>query len=228
MMGERVTHHTYTTNTHTANTHTHPPHAHQHCDQHPHFHHNYEKLTSHHCTHTHITPHTSLTYTRARAHHPLTHSPTTCLSTEMISPRFRSFAHLIASYPHCIVVIHEMASAWLTLQQHALDISTLAPAHSTPKGAQPLYTHNHPNCETNTHVIFVVDVGFGFEQCDGGIGMTPTSSHHQRRPITLQTHNDTERQPKCAGIPHLTRTLSLWSMLALALTNSTTQSVRPQ
>ena len=90
-----------------------------------------------------------------------------------------------------------MTSAWLTLQQHALDISTLAPAHSTPKGAQPLHTHHHPTGETNTHVIFGVDVGFGFEQCDGDIGTAMTSSLHQRRAIILRTHNDTERQPKC-------------------------------
>ena len=63
-------------------------------------------------------------------------------------------------------MIDEMASAWLTLQQHALDISNLDLAHSTPKGAQPLQTHHHPTGETNMHLIFGVDVCLGFEQRD--------------------------------------------------------------
>ena len=120
-----------------------------------------------------------------------------------------------------------MASAWLTLQQHALDISTLAPAHSTPKGAQPLHTHHHPTGDTNTHVIFVVDIGLGFHQLDHTVGAPITSSRDQRRPITLRTHNDTERQSKCAGIPHLTRTSSLALMLALALSSAMAISVWP-
>ena len=61
--------------------------------------------------------------------------------------------------------------------------------------------YGHPS--SYTHVIFGVDVGFGFEQCDGDIGMAIKSSHHQRRVINLQTHNGTERQPKCVGIPRL-------------------------
>ena len=96
----------------------------------------------------------------------------------------------------------------------------------------PLRTHNdterqskcgHPS--SVTHFIFVVDVGFGFEQCDGDIGMTKNSSLHQRRVINLRTHNDTERQSKCAGIPHLTRTVFLWLTLALALTSAMAISV---
>ena len=51
--------------------------------------------------------------------------------------------------------------------------------------------------------MFGVDVGLGFDQCDGDIGMALNSSHQQRRVIILRTHNDTERQSKCAGIPHL-------------------------
>ena len=62
----------------------------------------------------------------------------------------------------------------------------------------------HPS--SDTHVIFVVDVGLGFNQCDGDIGMALTSSLHQRRVLILRTHDDTERQSKCAGIPYLTRT----------------------
>ena len=76
-------------------------------------------------------------------------------------------------------------------------------------------------------MIFGVDVGFGFDQCDDDIGMAQKSSMHQRRVIKLRTHNDTERQSKCAGIPHLTRTPSLWSMFALALTSAMTISVWP-
>ena len=135
-------------------------------------------------------------------------------------------AHHIASFPFCIVVIGEMASAWLTLQQHALDISTLAPAHSTPKGAQPLHTHHHPTGETNTHVIWAVDVGLGFDQCDDSIGMALQNSLHQRRKFTLRTRNDTERQSKCAGIPHMTRTLFLALMSALASISAMAISVR--
>ena len=67
---------------------------------------------------------------------------------------------------------------------------------------------------SDTHSIFVVDVGFGFEQCDGNIGTT-TSSLHQRR--NLRTHNDNERQFKCSVIPNVKRTSSLALMLALAL-----------
>ena len=54
-----------------------------------------------------------------------------------------------------------------------------------------------------THFIFGVDAGFGFEQCDGDIGVLINSSPHQRRDMKLRTHNDTERQSKCAGISHL-------------------------
>ena len=86
--------------------------------------------------------------------------------------------------------------------------------------------YGHPS--SDTHVIFVVDVCLGFEQCDDDIGMTTISSHHQRRVIPLRTHNDTERQSKCAGITHLTRTSSLALMLALALTSAMTVSVWPQ
>ena len=50
---------------------------------------------------------------------------------------------------------------------------------------------------SDTHVIFGVDVGLGFEQCDGDIDMTSHSSPHQRRVIKLRTHNDTERPSKC-------------------------------
>ena len=56
---------------------------------------------------------------------------------------------------------------------------------------------------SDTHVIFGVDVGLGFEQCDDNIGMALRSSRHQRLDIKLRTHNDTERQSKCVGIPHL-------------------------
>jgi len=123
-------------------------------------------------------------------------------------------------------VIGEMVLAWLTLQQHTLDISTLNQSHSTQRVLN-LYTHRHSTGETNTHFIVVVDVGFGFEQCDDRIGVTTTSSPLQGRAITLRTHNDTERQSKCAGIPHLTRTIFSWSMLALALSSAMTVSVCP-
>ena len=56
---------------------------------------------------------------------------------------------------------------------------------------------------SDTHVIFGVDVSFDFEQCDGDIGMTTTSSPHQRRPISLRTHNGNERQSKCVGTHNL-------------------------
>ena len=59
----------------------------------------------------------------------------------------------------------------------------------------------HPS--SVTHFIFVVDVGFGLEQCDDNVVMAKLSSPHQRRSITLRTHNDTERQSKCAGMPDL-------------------------
>ena len=59
----------------------------------------------------------------------------------------------------------------------------------------------HPSSDTN--FIFGVDVGFGVNQCDADIGMAKKSSRHQRRVIELRTHNDTERQSKCVGIPHL-------------------------
>ena len=55
---------------------------------------------------------------------------------------------------------------------------------------------------SDTHVVFAVDIGLGFNKCDDNIRMTLPSSPHQRRPIILRTHNDTERQSKCAGIPH--------------------------
>ena len=110
------------------------------------------------------TPHyTHAHATRPYIHHLPPHSPTTCSSIEIRSPRFFSLAHLIASYPYCIVVIDAMESAWLTLQQHALDISTLTPFHSTPKGTQLLHTHHHLTGEDNTHLIFVVDICFGFD-----------------------------------------------------------------
>ena len=75
-------------------------------------------------------------------------------------------------------------AAWMTLQQQDLDISTLAPVQSTPKDAQP-------TGETNTHFIFGVDVGFGFDQCDDNIGtpmtMTKLSSQYQWSDIILRT-----------------------------------------
>ena len=83
----------------------------------------------------------------------------------------------------------------------------------------------HPS--SDTHFIFVVDVGFGFEQCDGDIGMTTMSSHQQRRVIILRTHNDTESQSECVGIPHLTRTIDLLLTKALALSSAMAISVRP-
>ena len=64
----------------------------------------------------------------------------------------------------------------------------------------------HLTCTSDTHVSFGVDVGFGFDKCDGDIGMATPSSKYQRRLIKLRTHDDTERQSKCAGIPHLTYT----------------------
>jgi len=81
-------------------------------------------------------------------------------------------------------VIDEIVLAWLTLQQHALDISTLNQSHSTQRVLN-LYTHRHSTGETNTHFIVVVDVGFGFEQCDDRIGMPTLSSRPQWR-ITLR------------------------------------------
>ena len=51
--------------------------------------------------------------------------------------------------------------------------------------------------------MFGVDVGFRFDQCDNNIGIGTTSSLEQWRRIKLRTHNDTERQSKCTGIPHL-------------------------
>ena len=116
------------------------------------------------------------------------------------------------------------------------DAATTRPRHLhlgssalNPKGCSTsAHTHHHPTGETNTHVIiYDVDVCFGFEQCDGDIGTATTSSHHQRRLITLRTHNDTERQSKCAGIPHMTRTLVLALTLALALTSAMAISVWP-
>ena len=83
----------------------------------------------------------------------------------------------------------------------------------------------HPS--SDTHVIFVVDVRFGVDQCDGDIGVAIMSSRHQRRDIILRTHKDTGRQSKCAGIPNLTRTLFLALMFALALTSAMAISVWP-
>ena len=98
----------------------------------------------------------------------------------------------------------------------------------------------HPSF--HTHVSFGVDFCLGFEQCDGGIGMALESSRHQRRVSKLRTHNDTERQSKCVGIPHLTRTyythttiqpatptrtLSVWLMSALTLSSVMAISVLP-
>ena len=40
-----------------------------------------------------------------------------------------------------------------------------------------------------THLIFGVDVGLGFEQYDGSIGIILFTSHHQGRPTMLRTHN---------------------------------------
>ena len=80
---------------------------------------------------------------------------------------------------------------------------------------------------SDTHVVFGVDVGLGFDQCDSNIGMALKSSPHQRRVIKLRTHNDTERQSKCAGISHLTRTSFLALTLALALTSAMAVSVWP-
>ena len=84
----------------------------------------------------------------------------------------------------------------------------------------------HPS--SDTHVIFGVDVGLGFEQLDGSIGMSPSNSIHQRRPIILRAHNDILRdRPEVCGIPHLTRTLSLWLTSALASSNAVPISVCP-
>ena len=133
----------------------------------------------------------TLTHTITHAqHHSPSHSPSTCSSIETISPRLLQSANPIASSPSWIVAIDEMASAWLVLQQHALDISTLDPAHSTPKGAQPLQTYHHSTGDTNTHYICMVGVYFGFDQRDDTVGMPIISSRHQRRPIILRTHND--------------------------------------
>ena len=55
---------------------------------------------------------------------------------------------------------------------------------------------------TLTLHICVVDVGFGFEQCDSDIGTAENNNFLQRRIIKLRTHNDTDRQSKCVGIPH--------------------------
>ena len=80
---------------------------------------------------------------------------------------------------------------------------------------------------SDTHFRFGVDVGFGVDQCDGDIGMIVLCSRNQRRLIILRTHNDTERQSKCAGIPRLTRTSPpLRLTLALALTSAMAISVR--
>ena len=192
--------------------------SYQHCDElisqsplhiqtyhHNHVYHTQRKYHTHRHAHKPSHIHTS---SHTHAHTP-SHIHSTCSSTEIVSAWLSSFASAMASSPPFIVVVGEMASAWLTLQQHALDMTTLAPAHSPPKGAQPLHTHYHPTGETNTHVIFGVDVGLGFGKCDGDIGTAILRSRHQRRPIALRTHNDTETQSKCVGIPHLTRTLAL-------------------
>ena len=115
------------------------------------------------------------------------------------------------------------------------DAATTHPRHLhlgssalNPKGCSTsAHTHHHPTGETNTHFIFGVDVGIGFEQCDGDIGIVPSSSLNQRRAIILRTQIDTERQSKCAGIPHLTRTSSLALTLALALSSAMATSVWP-
>ena len=67
------------------------------------------------------------------------------------------------------------------------------------------HTHNHSLIHTNalSHISFRINVYFGFEEYNGNVGSPFPSSHHQWRPITLRTHIDTERQSKCAGIPHL-------------------------
>ena len=95
-------------------------------------------------------PHTTQNH---HHHHSPSHSPSTCSSTETMSSCFLCFTYFIASPTYCIVVIDEMASAWLTLQQHALDMSTLAPAHSTPKGAQPL--HTPPSDRRDQHTLYL-------------------------------------------------------------------------
>ena len=79
-----------------------------------------------------------------------------------------------------------MASAWLTLQQHALDIST-----SAPEMVLNLCTHTiQPARPTRTLDLLGVDVSLSFEQLDGNIDIPTGSSYHQRRAMKLGTHND--------------------------------------
>ena len=55
------------------------------------------------------------------------------------------------------------------------------------------HTPHPPTGETNTHIIFGVDVCLGFEQRDGTLGVPFGSGHYQRRVVILRTNNDTLR-----------------------------------
>ena len=92
-----------------------------------------------------------------------------------------------------------MADAATTRPQHLhLGCSAL-----NPKGCSTsthTHHHHHPTGETNTHVIFVVDICLGFEQYDGDIGMALMRSHHQRGVIILRARTTTAgycTRPRC-------------------------------
>ena len=145
-------------------------------------------------THDHHHHHTD-TRTRTR-----TRTRTTCSSTETISPSFFLSAQDIAVSPSCIGGLRngiDMADAATTRPRH---LHLGSSALNTRNGTQPLHRHHHPTGETDTHILFSVDVSLGFEQLDHNVGMHIVSSTHQRRPTTLRTHDGMLRdRPEVCG-----------------------------